>query len=555
MTGSPADIAAPGTVASVLVGALRAHGVSRVFCVAGESYLPVLDALYDAADVDVVTCRHEGSAGFAAVADAKLTGVPGVCLVNRGPGATNAAIAVHAALQDAVPLLLIVGQVESRELGREVFQEIDCVTTFATLAKEVVRLYDPANTAELIARALRTAVAGTPGPVVLEVPEDVFDAPAMPREAGPWPRHPVPPHADAMAEVSGMLAAARRPLLLAGGLLDTGRGRALLAETAAVHGLPVVCGNKRQDLYPNRDARYAGHVHNSTKGEQRAALESADLVLAVGSRLDDVTTLGHAFPTPAQNLVHVYPDPVRLGRVHRPAIGLACDPAEFLAALAQAPAAVPESRVAWVERLHGIEAAKAVWTPVTASDGVVFGGVVAALDRLTGGDVVVTVDSGAFTSWVYRYLRLAGAGRLLGISSSAMGFGVPSALAAALRLGRPAVAFVGDGGFVMNGGELATAVERHAPLVVVVADNGSYGTIRLHQENRFPGRTVATSLTNPDFARLAEAYGATGLSVDTDAGIAPALAKALEDGGPVVVHVRTSLRHISAHRVLPEATA
>lgn len=585
------------TAGTHVVATLAGHGVDRVFCVAGESYLAVLDALYDTPSVDVVTCRHEGSAGFAALADAKLTGRAGVCLVNRAPGAANAVIAVHAAASDAVPLVLLVGQARLAELDGPAFQEIDAGAVFGGLAKGVWTLRTPARAAELTARAIRVAESGTPGPVVLAMPEDVLARPAagtVPDRLAPAlagldrlaPALAVPdrfPRAGVVPDVSGvaaLLARARRPLLVAGSTVDTPAGRRLLPEVAARHALAVACTAKRQHLYDNTDPHFAGHLHIATPAWQRSALAEADLVIALGTRLDAVSTRGYtlfAAPVPAQPLVHVHPDPAALGRVYQPAVGLAADPAAALAALSTLEAPMPglaAQRRRWVDALHAREAAEAVWGGETAADGVVFGEVVAALDRLTGGAAILAVDAGNFTSFVHRYYRFRNGGRLLGIAPGSMGFGVPAGLAAALRRGspagagsagvgsggtglggtgsggepdRPVVAVVGDGGALMTGAELATAVARRARLCVVIADNGSYGTIRAHQERAYPGRVIATDLANPDFAAWAAAHGALGLSVTTEAAVEPALKRALDHDGPAVVAVRTSLTHISAY--------
>jgi acetolactate synthase-1/2/3 large subunit len=528
--------------------------VDRVFCVAGESYLAVLNELHDAPDVDVVTCRHEASAGFAALADARLTGRAGVCLVSRGPGATNASIAVHAASQDASPLVLIVGCVPVASLGREAFQDLDCDALFGRVAKGCWLLLDPSRTAESVARAFRVAESGTPGPVVLAVPEDVLtraDEIAVP--AARWPASPAVARPDDLADTARLLRQARRPLLIAGGMTGGDAGRAELRAAAERHMLPVVTGNKRQDVFDNRHPCYAGHLHNNTPAEQRDLFGQADLILAVGTRLDGVTTLGRrlpAAPVPAQDLVHVYPDAARIGQFHRPRLGLAADPARFLHDLAALDATGGQERDSWVRQLHGFEAAKAVWRPHESDDGVAFGAVVHALDELTDGDAVVALDAGTFTSWLYRYLRMSGAARMLGISSSAMGYGLPAGVAAALRLARPTIVIAGDGGFLMTSGELATAVERKLPLIVLVANNSSYATIRLHQERVYPGRTIATDLVNPDFVLLARAYGVLGLKISHPDEAGPRLAQALAHGGPVVVEVRTSLSWITAYRKL-----
>lgn len=542
-------------MAGTLVGSLAGHGVDRLFCVAGESYLAVLNELFDTPGIDVVTCRHEGSAAFMALADAKLTGRAGVCLVSRGPGITNAAIGIHAARQDATPLLVIVGTVDTADFGREVFQELDCTAMFGDLVKACLVLHDPGRTAEFTARAFRAAESGTPGPVILALPENVTRA-ADPRgvPAVRWPDYSPGPSAEGVAAVADLLSRSRRPLLIAGGRLGSAVGRAALAAAADGQVIPVVTSNKRQDLLDNRARSYAGHVHNSTPAEQIAAYAGADLILAVGARLEETTagrlpfldTLGSGRP-----LIHVYPDAARIGFAHRPAVGLPCDPTAFLHAIAALPAAHQRERELWMDQLHHLETAKTVWQPRPSTDGVVFGAVVSALDTLTTGDVTVVLDSGTFTSWVYRYLRLRGTGRMLGLSSSPMGFGVPAGVAAAQRTGsHPVVTVVGDGGFLMNGSELITAVAGGLRLVVIVADNRSYGTIRAHQQRVYPGRTIATDLVNPDFVLLAQAYGALGIAVKDEAEVLPALRRAFAHDGPTVIHVRTSLEWLSAYRRL-----
>ncbi|WP_018348304.1 thiamine pyrophosphate-dependent enzyme [Longispora albida] len=535
------------TTAQTLVASLAGHGVDRVFCVAGESYLPVLDALHDSG-IDVVTCRHEGSAAFMAVADAKLTGRAGVCLVSRGPGAANAAVAVHAAAEDGTPLLLLVGGVAEAEIDQEVFQSLDSGRFFGGIAKAAWTLHDPAAAASLAARAFRLAESGTPGPVILTLPEDVLareDPIGVPSAQAAMGA--TLPGGASLRLARRLLAQACRPLLLAGGRLSNPEGRELIRKVAERHGLPVVTSNKHQHLLPGQHPSYAGMLHNATQSGQLSAFLESDLVLAVGTRLDSVTTKDHSFPGAGQRLVHVYPDAARIGSWHPVDLGVDASPAAFLAEMATwEPSSIEDG---WTARLHQLEADKAVWEPAEAADGVVFGAVMAELGEQTGGDLNLVVDSGTFTSWAYRYVRLGERGRLLGLGSSSMGFGVGAGVAAALRSdGTPTVVVIGDGGFVMNPGELITACARRLPLVVIVANNGSYGTIRLHQELHHPGRIIATDLANPDFARLAEAFGALGLRVDSTEQIRPALAKALGSGGPAVIEVRTSLKHITAYR-------
>jgi acetolactate synthase-1/2/3 large subunit len=356
--------------------------------------------------------------------------------------------------------------------------------------------------------------------------------------------------------VLDLLRGSRRPLLIAGSGLASAEGRRLLRAASERLLLPVAASAKRQDVFDNTHPHYAGHLHLATRQGQRALLARADLVLAIGSRLDHVTTKEHTFPRapePEQPLVHVHPDPEQIGFATRPAVGVACDPAAFLEALlAVASDQGTAHRRGWASEVHEMEESDAAWQPLSAPDGVVFGAVVDALGRLAPDDAVVTVDAGNFTSWLHRHFRCTARTRMLAIASSAMGFGLPAAVAAALRHpDRRAVAFVGDGGFLMTGGELATAVERRAALTVVVANNGSYGTIRQHQERTFPGRVVATDLRNPDFAALAGAHGALGLTCSDERELGDCLRRALQHPGPAVVDVSTSLEWISSQQHLP----
>lgn len=546
------------TASAALAAALAAHGTDRVFCVAGESYLGVLDALYDLPAIDVVTCRHEGSAAFMALADAKLSGRAGVVLANRAPGATNASIAVHSAKEDATPLVLLVGHVKSAQIGRRAFQEMDYAQSFSDLAKAVLVLHDPRQAGEVMARALRLAEAGTPGPVVLAIPEDVLLAPVA--DPPPTPGRFVPaalePGPAGLAELEQLLAGARRPLIVAGSRCGGPEGRALLRAAAERHGLPVAVTSKRQDLFANEHPLYAGHLQIATRPPQRELLAQADLVLALGTRLDHVTTKDYTLlraPVPVQPLVHVHPDPERLGFVYEPALSFACEPEAVLRALCDRVAVARSAeRDAWAARLHALERAEADWQPVSAPDGVVFGAVVRALGELLPADAIVSVDAGNFAIWVHRYLRCSGTSRLLAGAASAMGFGVPAAVAAGLRFpGRTVVAVVGDGGIQMTGAELATAVAAGLSLVVVIADNASYGTIRQHQERAYPERVIATELVNPDFVAAAQAYGALGLRCASEAEIEPCLRAALAHRGVAVVDVRTSLAWIHPNQELP----
>jgi acetolactate synthase-1/2/3 large subunit len=543
------------TVGQLIVAMLEANGVDRVFCLPGESFLPVLDALRDSA-IDTVTCRHESAAGFMALADARLTGRPGICLVSRGPGATNAAIAAHTAQQDGLPLLLFVGQVARRQLRRDGFQEIDYGKMYGEIAKLVADISDPERTIETMSRAMNTAVSGTPGPVVIALPEDILDQPVAVPELRPLSRAVTGPNEDAVAEVARLLAAARHPLIIAGGELAAGEGRRLLREAAERLALPVAVSFRRHDLFAHDHPHYAGDLGFYNSRAQVDAFAEADLVLALGTRLGDLTTKGYSFPQspfPRQKLVHVYGDSAIVGRHYRPDIGLVCDAPSFLAKLlATAPAAPPPpERARWIERLHALHGEIAAWRPKTAPDGVVFGNVIAALARAVDDDVLVVPDAGISAALLYRYFPLRPKQRLLATIAGVMGFGVPGAVAVALReRGRQIVCIVGDGGFLMTGSELALAVERKLPIRIFLANNRSLGTIRFNQERDYPGRAWATDLSGPDFADLARSFGCAALVLDREAAVASTIADALRAPGPILVEVKASLSAI-----LPEGGA
>jgi len=541
------------TAAQLVVAELVAHGVDRVFCVPGESYLSVLDALYDERRIDVVTCRHESGAGFMAVTDAKLTGRPGVAMVSRGPGATNAAIAVHTAQQDATPLVLFVGQVERKDRGKRAFQEVDYVRTFGDMAKYVVEVHDPARLSEAIARAFRAATTSAPGPAVVVLPEDMLldEAPNMPQ--GPQPPLVAEPAPHSVAQAAALLARAERPILIAGSRLASTEARGVLLRAAEAWGVPVALSFRQQDLFDNEHPLYAGHLGYMLPKDQVALYNESDLVLAVGTRLGDVTTQGYVFPTapkPKQRLIHVYDDGQVLGAVFATDLAVLAEPAAFLRAFAELGSGKTGRFAAWAERLHRVPAGLARWEPKEAPDGVVFGAVIQGLRRRLGPDAVFVNDAGNFSGWLGRYFPFKPSHRLLGPVSGAMGFGVPGAVAAARRLGRRVITLVGDGGFLMTGNELATAIQYRLPVTVIVANNNSYGTIRLHQEKWFPGRSIATDLQNPDFARLAEAFGAKGFRIEREADIDAALEGALTAEGPSLIEVRTSLEYISAFTTL-----
>jgi acetolactate synthase I/II/III large subunit len=541
----------PRRAADLLVDCLAAHGVDRVFCVPGESYLAVLDALHDSNAIQTIVCRHESGAGFMGVGDAKLTGRPGVAFVSRGPGATNASIAVHVSEQDAVPLVLFVGQVPRAEIGRRSFQEVDYGKAFADMAKSVYLIHDAGRIPEIVARAFAEAQAPTPGPVVVVLPEDMLEDMADVPVVEPL-RIPQagPASAADIEEIVAMIAKAERPLLIAGGAgLGTATGRRALLAASDAHALPVALTFKRQDYFPNTHPNYAGHLgFKIPKAAAERYLES-DLMLALGTRLGEVSTQGYtlpASPTPRQPLVHIHDDPRHLGRNYDAAKALVADPVAVLEALAQRPGRAPSSgRAQWIKKLHEPVAKAMPWAP--PADGLLdMGPVVAALAERLDKDAILLTDAGNFSGWLHRHFPFSGEHVLVGCVGGAMGIGMPAAVAAALRFpGRQVINFLGDGGALMTGSELATAVQYGAKVKTFISNNGSYATIRMHQEIAYKGRVHGTELRNPDFAKWAESFGALGLTIASIEEAAGVVERTLTHDGPVVVDVRTAVEHIT----------
>ncbi len=549
--------AAPATAGTLLVDTLVAHGIDRIFCVPGESYLGLLDALHGRGDIDTVVCRHEAGAGFMALADARLTGRPGIACVSRGPGASNAAIAVHTAQQDGVPFLLLVGQVAARDLRRGAFQEIDYGRMFGSIAKWTAEVADPARLAETLLRAFQVATTGLPGPVVIALPEDVLTASAQPAPVRPQAPVRSAPDAGDTERLRGWLAAASRPLVLAGSGLEFPGGRAALRTFAEAWSLPVLVSFRRQDLFDNAHPLYAGDMGLQNPASQMALLHDADLLLVLGARLSDITTQGYSFPDPVRRsmrLVHVHADLAVIGTHFAADLAIAASPVALMAALG-APGAAPVGRTGWIARLT--DERRRIATPriPAASDGVPFEAVVDAVARCLPPDAVLTLDAGSFAASAYRIVPFAPPQRLLAPISGAMGFGIPAAVAAGLRdPHRTVVCMVGDGGFLMTGYELAVAMERRLPLKVIVSVNGIYGSIRIHQERDYPGRPSGTGFTNPDFSLIGRAFGfpVTHIRTLDDLALLPGLLRSA--GGEFIV-VDTSVAAVLPGRATAEPSA
>ena len=540
----------------ILVASLLAQRATHAFGVPGESYLPVLDALHDVADsLAFVVCRQEGGAAYMAEAFGKLTGRPGVLFVTRGPGASNAAVGIHTAMQDSTPLVAFVGQVGTDMLDREAFQEIDYRRMYGSVAKWAAQVDRVERIPEYVAHAYRVALSGRPGPVVVALPEDVLSASADVADAPCVEAVQAAPAPADVHRVETMLRDAVRPLVIVGGSRWDEAARAALVRFAETAQLPVACAFRHQDLFDNRHPLYAGDVGIGINPALAARVRDADVLLVIGERLGEMTTSGYTLldvPVPKQTLVHVHPDPAELGRVYQPAIAMPATPGAFLAAVDAAASLSP---------LH-VDPAPAhaeyeAWrTPRPVPGDVDLWQIVRWLDERLPRDAVLTNGAGNYTTWIHRIFRYGGGRRQLAPYSGSMGYGVPSAIAAKLvQPERVVVSWNGDGCYMMNGQELATAVQYGAAVVFVVIDNGMYGTIRMHQERAYPGRVSGTDLVNPDFAALARAYGAQGETVLTTADFAPAFERALAAKGPTLLHVKFDPQAITMNATLAQIRA
>ncbi|WP_457107963.1 thiamine pyrophosphate-binding protein [Methylobacterium sp. P5_C11] len=531
MSGLP-----PRTGAQVLVDQLRAQGVERVTCVPGESYLAVLDALRDSG-IDVLVCRQEGGAAIMAEAAGKLTGRPGICFVTRGPGATNASAGVHIARQDSTPMILFVGQIARRMRDREAFQEVDYRQMFGGVAKWAVEIDDAARIPEILARAFRVAMQGRPGPVVVALPEDMLDDIAAVSDAPRViPAAPAPSRDDA-ERLRAMLAEARRPMVLLGGSRWTEGAVAALAAWAGRHDLPVAVSFRRAQLFPADHPNFAGELGIGPNPALLARIKESDLLLMVGGRLSEMPAQSYGLlgiPDPGLPLVHVHSDAAELGRVYQPALAIEAAPETFCAVL---PDFAPTGR----GRAAEAHAAYRAWseTPEPKPGAFQYGEAITWLRERLPPDAVICNGAGNFATWVHRYYRFRAFGTQLAPTSGSMGYGLPAAvMAKRSRPERIVVALAGDGDVMMTVQEFATAVQYGIAVVVVVLDNGMYGTIRMHQEREYPGRVSATELRNPDFAALARACGGHGEHVERTAEFAPAFERSLASGLPAMIHCR-----------------
>ncbi|WP_457092682.1 thiamine pyrophosphate-binding protein [Microvirga sp. P5_D2] len=527
------------TGGQILVDQLLVHGVDHIFCVPGESYLAALDALYDA-DIDVTVCRQEGGAAMMAEAHGKLTGRPGICFVTRGPGATNASPGIHIAKQDSTPMILFVGQIERSMREREAFQELDYRAAFGPLAKWATEVDDPARFPEIISRAFHVATSGRPGPVVIALPEDVLTEMADVADAPRYQVIETHPSLGQMAELQKLLHGAERPVVLLGGSRWSETAVQRFVRFAERFELPVACRFRRQMLFPADHPSYIGDLGLGVNPKLLARIKEADLILMVGGRPSEIASQSYTLldiPAPRQKLVHVHPDPSELGRVYAPHLAINASPVAFTAAL---EAVHPPATLPWSEGTKAAHESYLAWSDpksIRHAGAFQMGEVMAHLRETLPADTIFCNGAGNFATWVHRFWPFRHYGTQLAPTSGSMGYGVPAAVGAKrVQPQSTVVVFAGDGDFLMNGQEFATAVQYDLPILVILIDNGMYGTIRMHQERDYPGRVSATMLKNPDFAAYAKAFGGHGERVERTEDFAPALERALASGKPAILH-------------------
>jgi acetolactate synthase-1/2/3 large subunit len=541
------------TGGQLIVDALRVHGVDTAFCVPGESYLSVLDALYDARDdIKLVVARQDGGAAYMAEAWAKTTGRPGICFVTRGPGATNASIGVHTAFQDSTPMILFIGQVGGDFVEREAFQEMDYRRMFGEMAKWVAQIDRAERIPEYINHAFQVATSGRPGPVVLSLPEDMLIQSVVVADTAPYQLVQASPGAADMARLRDALQGAKRPLLMLGGTVWTPEACADIARFAENAGLPVSCAFRFQDLYDNRREHYIGDVGIGLNPKLAQRVRDADVLLVVGARLGEMTTSGYTLleaPCPKQRLIHVHAGAGELGRVYQGELLVNSGMPQFAAAAAQ----LNIDGSGWKDWLAGARADYLAWTqkPAAIPGRMQMGEAIVWLrDRLPA-DSILTTGAGNFSGFVQRYYRFTGLRTQVAPTNGSMGYGVPAGVAAKIaHPERIVVSFNGDGDFLMNGQEIATAVQFGANVIFIVVNNSMYGTIRMHQEREYPERVYGTALVNPDFAAFARSFGLHGETVEETAAFAPAFERALAAGKPALIEVKIDPQAITTTTTL-----
>jgi acetolactate synthase-1/2/3 large subunit len=537
----------------ILVDQLLIHGAEIGFCVPGESYLEVLDALFEVRDrFKLINARHEAGAANMAEAYGKLTGKPGICMVTRGPGACHASVGVHTAHQDSTPMIVLVGQIARHMRDREAFQEIDYRQMFGPVAKWAAEIETTSRIPEYIARAFQVATSGRPGPVVLALPEDMLSETADVEDAKPYVVAQAAPDIARLEEMRALLAKSERPLLIVGGGTWDEQGCKDIVAFAEASGLPTACSFRRQDVFDNASDYYVGDLSTSVAPSLTKRVKEADLLLVIGARLGEITTQGYRVidsPTPKPKFIHVYPDADEIGRVYVPDLSIVASSSAFAAAARNLKPLDGAKWKSWRE------AARKDFVDSTKIPDVKFpldmGKAIGALAEKLPKDFIVTIDAGNFSGWAHRFIRYARPCRQLGPTSGAMGYSVPAAVAASiLDPEKTVVSFVGDGGFLMSGIEIGTAVQHGGRPIVLLFNNRMYGTIRMHQERDFPERVVGTDIVNPDFVAMAKAFGCHAERVEKTADFMPAFERALQSGKAAVIELMTDPEQVSTRTTI-----
>ncbi len=542
------------TGGQLIVEALKANGVSRVSCVPGESYLAVLDALYESG-IETVVCRQEGGAAMMADTWGRLTGEPGICMVTRGPGATNASAGLHIARQDSIPMILFIGQVQRDAREREAFQEVEYRRAFTEFAKWVGEIDDARRIPEFVTRAFAVATSGRPGPVVLTLPEDMLVEEVEAPEAKPYTPVEAHPGLSQMAAFAKMLGEAKRPVFIAGGTRWSEESVTGCKAFAEKHKLPVGCSFRRQMLFDHLSPSYAGDVGIGINPALAGEIKEADLVVLLGGRLSEMPSSGYTLldiPYPSQKLIHIYPEAEELGRVYRPDLAICAAPNDFVAALASIDLA---GNAAWAGRTASMHEAYLKWStpPQTGPGAVQMGPIMDWIEANVAEDAIFTNGAGNYATWLHRFHRFRRFNTQSAPTSGSMGYGLPAAVAAKhLFPEREVICFAGDGCFMMHGQEFITAVRYGLPIITLLVNNGTYGTIRMHQEREYPGRVSGTDLVNPDFNAFAKAYGGHGETVERTQDFAAAFERARSSGKPAIIEVKLAPEAITPTRTLTQ---
>jgi len=527
--------------AEVLIDALKINAVERIFCIPGESYLAALDALFDRSEISLVVCRNEGGAAYMAEAEGKLTGKPGVCFVTRGPGATNASGGLHVAMQDSTPMILLVGQIARKDLDREAFQEIDYRRMFSEVAKWVAQIDDAGRIPEYLNRAFSIATSGRPGPVVLALPEDMLTDQTGATDARPTQIVTSSPAAADISQTVALLESAAQPLVIVGGSGWSEDTRLQLQDFCAANNLPLVNSFRCQDFIDNEHPNYIGDLGIGVNPALVQRIKAADCLLVIGARLGEMTTGGFTLidiPCPQLRMIHVYPGAEELGHIYQPDLAINASAGPFVSAIGDNRLKLPDAD-AWAEQVTQAHQDYLDWNrSISVDSKVQLSDIIQDIRNRTANDAIICNGAGNNTSWLHRFFRYRQFRTQLAATSGTMGYGLPAAIAAKLRYPeRCVVAFTGDGDFMMNGQELATAMQYRVNIIVIVVNNGIYATIRMHQEREYPGRVIGTDMVNPDFVALAKAYGAHGERIENTGEFEAAFERCLAADSPALIEV------------------